>query len=85
MLWLVPFYAVLTGRQALRQQAVFTAVCFLTTAIYPYCFTHLDAYFPILYFLLNIRNALLVWLYWMAVQPEHTNGIDAPNQQLLQT
>lgn len=68
VLWLVPLYAVLYGYHAKQQQLVFTAVCVVTTIIFPYLFSRLDTYASSVMFLDNIRNGLLVWLYWQSIR-----------------
>lgn len=75
ILWLVPFYAVMSGHQAHRQQIVFSLICIGTTVIYPFYFAHLAENLWEIFLLLNTRNAMLIWLYWLAIRPENDTSI----------
>jgi hypothetical protein len=82
VLWVLPFVALLEpGRGgAPRLQLWFLATCVVTTAIFPYLLGRTlaradpsgDGYLdpsPLGIALLLVRNALLIWLVWLAVRP----------------
>lgn len=75
LIWLIPLYAVVTGPQAKKQQLIFTAACIATIILYPWCFLSLVGLSPAMFIILNVRNALLIWLYWLAVRPENDTSI----------
>jgi hypothetical protein len=72
MIWLVPLYAVVAGSLARKQKIIFSVACVATTILYPIRFLSLVQLAPVMMVVLNVRNILLVWLYWLATRPETT-------------
>jgi hypothetical protein len=71
LIWLFPFAAVLEGRTAPLVRKGFLLCCVTTAMIYP------GPGFPLILdhhagavVLLNLRNALLIWLFCVLVRPE---------------
>ena len=70
LLWLVPLYAVLEGRGATKQKIFFSVAVGLTAILYPVRFLSLVQLKPVMMIILNVRNGLLVWLYWQMLRRE---------------
>ena len=74
LVWLLPFMALLSGRQSL----LLLAILVITVFIYPLNFASLLAMRPDPVLALNVRNVLLLVLFLWVVWPRRSLAADAP-------
>ena len=81
LIWLLPYFALMDERLGIRCRRGFLVACVLTSSVYPWTFAGLMRFNTLPWLLLNLRNAVLVWLLIILVAGIRSTAAPLTNRE----